>query len=398
MGVATPTLTEYAIGGRVPARTVAARDADAVVAAVLDANARAEAVIPFGGRTRIEVGNAPARYDVALDLRCLGGIVEHEPADLTATVRSGTTVGDLGAHLARHGQMWPPAEVARPGLATVGGVLASAAPGPYRLRYAHPRDWLVGLRAVLGDGRLVQSGGKVVKNVTGYDLTRTLCGTYGTLAVVVEASLKLWPVPEAERTLVGRFSDARAAATALDELRRAGVLVDAAVLLDRDGAAFLGEDKALAAVRLRGPRAAVERLASHVARALRQGHPEDAPARTWEGVADVPLRAEVALRVGAPEVRIDQLLGEAGPGVLRYHGAGIAYLVRESADAAWIRALRERIERAEGSLVMERAPRAARAAVEAWGAPAMPHELMRRIKAALDPNAVLSPGRFAGGI
>ena len=180
MGVALRPDTR-AIDGIVPRDVVRATSEGEVVEAIRGANERDEAVVVSGGATRLGVGDPPTRYDVGLDLSALSGIVEYEPDDLVATVRAGTTLAELSAALAARGQRWP-VEPGLPELATVGGTLASAAGGPSRLRYFHPRDWVIGARAVLGDGTAVRSGGKVVKNVTGYDLTRFWSGTFGTLA------------------------------------------------------------------------------------------------------------------------------------------------------------------------------------------------------------------------
>lgn len=389
----------YAIDGVRPGRVVTARSIEDVAATLGQANARGEGVVPVGGATRLGVGNAPGRFDVALDVSALAGVVEHEPGDLTATVRAGTTLAALRAHLARHGQMWP-VEVGLPERATVGGVLAGAAAGPSRLAYFHPRDWVVGVRAALGDGTLTKAGGKVVKNVTAYDLTRFYAGSYGTLCVLVEASLKLWPLPEAERTLVARFPSRDAGRDALAALRRDRVALDAAALLDGGAPrlALQGGERCVVAVRLRGTHRAVERLVAQVAPALAAGLVDDAPPGVWEEIAAVPHRAAVALRLTAPASRMSELLRRAGPGALHYHGTGIAFLVRDEADAGWVRELRAEAEAVEGSLVIERAPAALKAGIDAWGAPALPVDLARRIKDALDPRGVLSPGRFAGGI
>lgn len=391
-------LSEFAIGGRAPARQARPRSPEELAALVREADAAHEAVVAFGGRTRIEVGNAPARYDIALDLRDLVGIVKHEPGDLTATVRAGTTLAALSRELARHGQMWPPAEAGRPDTATVGGTLGGATAGPSRLRYGHPRDWLVGVRAVLGDGALVRAGGSVVKNVTGYDLSRLYVGSYGTLAALAEVSLKLWPLPETERTLVASWKTWRDAEEAADELHRRALAIDAAALLDHGAATYLGEEEALLAVRVRGSAAAVERVTADVARVLGAARSDERDPGLWRQIADVPHRAAVALRVTAPESRLREALRDAGAGILRYPGTGIAFLVRERADAEWIAACRAAAEAVEGSCVIERAPLAVRAGLDAWGRPALPSELARRLKAAFDPRGTLSPGRMAGGI
>lgn len=406
MGLATPTnspssrswsLSAYAVNDVVPQRHVVPPNAAAVAAVVREANERGEALIPVGGRTRLDVGNPPHRYDIALDLTAIAGITEHEPADLTATVRAGTTLTALAAHLAAHGQRWP-VEVARPEIATVGGVLSGAAPGLSRLCYAHPRDWTLGVRAVLGDGTLTKAGGKVVKNVSGYDLGRLYAGSYGTLCVLVEASLKLWPLPQTERVIVARFADASEAQEAVAALRIEAVALDAVATVDRDAAAYVGEASALAVVRLRGARPVVARLVDRIARSLAAGSPDDAPPELLADVVDIPQRARITLRVSAPENAMRGVLASSGRGLLRYDGTGIAFLVRERADASWVLEQRKRVERAFGSVILERGPAPLRVEVDTWGTPALPLSLARRIKTSLDPRSTLSPGRFAGGI
>ncbi|OLC54261.1 MAG: hypothetical protein AUH85_12180 [Chloroflexi bacterium 13_1_40CM_4_68_4] len=384
------------MNGATPSRHVAPTSVDEVAATVREADGANQAIVCFGGRTRLDVGNAPARYDVALDLAALSGVVEHEAGDLTATVLAGTTVGELTRTLAAKGQMWP-VEVARPQLATVGGVLAGAAPGPSRLRYAHPRDWVLGVRAVLGDGTLTKAGGKVVKNVSGYDLTRLYAGTYGSLCVIVEANLKLWPLADAERTLLARFDDVAKAWSAVATMRRDGTDIDAVVTADHAAASYVGEIGALAVVRLRGARPVITRLADAVSRALAAADLDDARPGLLEELIDVPFRSGVALRIAAPESRMREVL-EGATGVVRLDGTGTAFLVREQADESWVKRWRDASETRDGSAVLERAPLTLRQQVDAWGIPVLPRALAARIKVALDPRSTLAPGRMPGGL
>ena len=221
-----------------------------------------------GGATRLGVGDPPTRYDVGLDLSALSGIVEYEPDDLVATVRAGTTLAELTAALAARGQRWP-VEPGLPELATVGGTLASAAGGPSRLRYFHPRDWVIGARAVLGDGTAVRSGGKVVKNVTGYDLTRFWSGTFGTLATIVELTLKLTAIPERTVSLVAEI-DVPAAFAAANDLHASGLPLDALAIVTGEAVEAVGArgDAALL-VRLTGAAAAVRRLGRDIRERVR---------------------------------------------------------------------------------------------------------------------------------
>ena len=201
MGVATQVAVgERAVDGMVPSRTLRPDTTDELAAVITAAGRAREAIVLWGGGTRIGVGDPPERYDSAVDLTGLAGIVEHSPADLVCTVRAGTTLAELASVLGASGQRWP-VEAPRPERATVGGTIASAAAGPSRLRYQHPRDWIIGCTAVLGDSTITRAGGRVVKNATGYDLTRLYSGSYGTLVALAEVTLKLMALPERSATL-----------------------------------------------------------------------------------------------------------------------------------------------------------------------------------------------------
>src|SRR6267378_655044 len=273
----------------------ATNEAD-VVDAIRGANERGEAIVVSGGATRLGVGDPPSRYDIAVDLSALRGIVEYEPGDLVATVRAGTTLAELAQALAPRGQRWP-VEPGLPERATVGGTLASAAGGPSRLRYFHPRDWVIGARVVLGDGTPVRSGGRVVKNVTGYDLTRLWSGTFGTLAAIVELTLKLTAIPERTVSVIADV-DVSAAFDAANELHASGLPLDALAIVTGEavGALDARGDAALL-VRLTGPAAAVRRLGRSVRERVRC---HDVGNDVWDRVAALPLEAKWTARVAWP--------------------------------------------------------------------------------------------------
>uniref|UniRef100_UPI0013B383CE FAD-binding oxidoreductase n=1 Tax=Nonomuraea lactucae TaxID=2249762 RepID=UPI0013B383CE len=170
------------------------------VSAVLRACAEHDlAVAPVGGGTKLHWGAPPERCDVLLDLCCMNEILEHAAGDLVVRAQAGVTMGALAAALAEHGQ-----ELAldAPPEATVGGTLATATCGPRAFRYGTPRDLLIGVTIVLPDGTVARSGGKVVKNVAGYDLGKLFTGSYGTLGVIAEATFRLHPLAADRRWLV----------------------------------------------------------------------------------------------------------------------------------------------------------------------------------------------------
>jgi glycolate oxidase FAD binding subunit len=368
-------LSAYAIDGLAPAR-VERPTTTADVATVIGAAHRAnEAVVLHGGGTRIGVGNSPARYDIAVDLRALTGIVEHSAPDLVCSVRAGTTLAELASTLALNGQRWP-VDVADPERATVGGTIASAAPSPSRLRYQHPRDWVIGCEAVLGDGTITRAGGRVVKNVTGYDLTRLYSGSFGTLAAITEVSLKLVAVDEVRRTFRLRRE---ALGSLASTLRR--TFPFEAIVLEREGAI---ETLSVAAA---GPASSVERAAA-VLKA--HGTFEEVGVAEWDAVCARVLRADLVARCSVPPGAEADLLPQAHQA---YIGAGIGY-VCGSREPDELARLRESCERMGGAMVLERAPSDTRRSLGTWGKPRTPQRVAEALKRRFDPNGVLAPGRM----
>ena len=184
----------HAMSGEAPRQVVRVTRREEVAEAIRAAARDGLRVVPWGGGVALAHETAPARYDVALDLTGLDRIVEYDPEDYTLTAECGATIATLRAALAARGQELP-LEAAQAARATLGGVLASDASGPRRLRFGAPHDRILGATFVTADGTRVRSGGKVVKNVAGYGTHRLLCGSRGGLAVMVEASLKLAPAP-----------------------------------------------------------------------------------------------------------------------------------------------------------------------------------------------------------
>jgi glycolate oxidase FAD binding subunit len=369
-------LSAYAIDGLAPSRVERATSAADVAAVLGGAHRSRSAVVLFGGGTRIGIGSAPERYDAALDLRGLRGIVEHSAADLVCTVRAGTTLAELAAALAPAGQRWP-VDAPEPERATVGGTIASAAPAASRLRRQHVRDWIIGCEAVLGDGTRVRAGGRVVKNVTGYDLTRLYSGTYGTLAAITEVSLRLVAIDERTRTVRLRGERREELETLARELL-AGPPQEAIVLAS-------GREAALY-VRAAGPAVAVERAA-----ALAGAQGGDIGEPEWRALAARVTREPFVVRVSVPpgrEMEFAQGEGQA------YVGTGLAFLFGER-TAGELLALRARCEAAGGALVIERGTAERKLALGVWGERRASHPgVAAALKARFDPHGVLAPGRM----
>ena len=197
----------FAIDGTAPQEVVFATSVEQVSETLRSAGERKLAVAPVGLGAFLHLGARPRRYDVALCLERLNKLVDYQPTDMTVTVEAGMRVSQLQAVLGENGQ-WLPLDPPNPERVTVGGLIATNLSGPARLSQGTVRDFLIGLRIVRPDGSVVKGGGRVVKNVAGYDLAKLYCGSLGTLGVIVEATFKIRPRPEAQAILILRFPSA----------------------------------------------------------------------------------------------------------------------------------------------------------------------------------------------
>jgi glycolate oxidase FAD binding subunit len=332
-----------------------------VAALLAQASREGRPVTPVGGGTRWRRGR-PADPGERLPTEGLARLVEHAPADLTVTVEAGMAVADLAEHLAQAGQHWAQPDV-RPG-STVGGVLAAGASGRSRLRFGPVRDSLLQVVLVTGDGRVVTAGGRTVKGVAGYDIPRLAVGSLGTLGVIVQATLKLLPLPPARAWFTaGGDLEARAAAArrVLAEVHR-----PAAVLLTpgRLSVELVGIEEDVVAPDGLAPGAAP-------------------PEPGGRGLVDagVPPREVVTLATALERHGLDYE-AQAGVGACRV-------AVDTSEDVERVRAEATALG---GHAVVVDGPDDLRA--DPWGPPPPGTELMRRLKAAFDPAGVLAPGRL----
>ena len=337
------------------------RTAEELAAKLRDAAAQKLAVVPVGGGRAGGMGNPAARCEVELHTSKLDRVVEHSQADLVVSVEAGITLEALQAELAKAGQFLPVDPFNSPGH-TVGGLLASGWTGPLRLRFGSPRDFLIGIRVALPDGTLATGGGRVVKNVSGYDMMKLHYGALGSLGVIVAASFKVFPMPLHDVTVesAGGWEDSR---------RALSTPVTPSALELFSGGRVLA--------RYTGSRDAIERVVTDLGwrradMGVWEEHARRAPAR-WARIA-VPRDALRGVLDGLAD-------WWASPGV------GVAHW--SSPDDAALEAVRRKAEQAGGTLVT-----LAPAGVDAWGERPPTLEVMRRVKRAFDPDAVLNPGRF----
>ncbi len=396
--------------------TLAPSDAEALAAAVRGLAARGEAALVCGASTELPQGNLPRRADVRLSTAALVGIDVLDADEGVVHVAAGTPVATLREAARREGldvPLDPPSAAS-----TVGGALAAAALGPRVLGYGRARDQVLGLEVVLGSGERTRCGGRVVKNVTGYDLAKLYVGSHGTLCVIAHAWLRLRPLPEAMSVVAAPIAagqDAFAAALAAARLPgvRAAALVDEQLASDL-GAGFPAPSHAgfLLVVELASDAPVVAQtaaaLAAHHGAALAPETAMDAVA-ALEGAAGGSLHAgSLRLRVTVRPSRLAAAyapLHEAGAAIVTHPGLGLLCarfaLVPDAGSTcieAALAAARAAARAGEGSAQLAAAPAFACEGRDVFGEPPAALALMRRLKFELDPKGVLNPGLFVGGI
>jgi glycolate oxidase FAD binding subunit len=385
-----------AIDGITPATTLEPETGTEVAETLSEARASRKAVIPVGGGTMIDVGDHPARYDIALSTRRLSGIVEHSPGDLTVVVRAGTTMQELNEQLAKHGQ-FVPLQPAFPKNATVGGVLAAALSGPWRQAYGSARDFTIGMRMALPSGQMAKSGGKVVKNVAGYDLAKLFIGSYGSLGVITEVAFKVYPLP-AERLTV--TMECRDLADAFPLAREVAGLGPGVMGVAATAPPALSGDQGprwRVTVMLGGTAGTVRDLESAVRSAAGQRRVSEPEAEdALQSLVEAPGKA--TMRVSTLPTEAARALADLPvESAVSYPSIGSAYVVAPEITADEVRTARERLL-PNGQLLLLHVSGGLRRSAGTWGPPGPDFALMRRVKEIFDPEGVMSPGRFVGGL
>ncbi len=337
-----------------------------------EAAAEGKAVSPVGGRRLLGMGNPPRRVDLAIDMTGLDRVIEHSAHDLTVSVQPGITLERLNEELGRKGQFLPLDPLGGPGH-TIGGLLATALSGPLRLRYGSARDYLIGLRVALPDGKLAASGGRVVKNVSGYDMNKLHLGALGSLGIIVAASFKVFPRPLYEVTVRTRAGDPWAQAGRALQVKMQPLAVE----MSSEGEVVC---------RIGGSEAASKRVASELGW-------EEADAGFWD--AHQRTSAERWARISVPPAALRSVLERLPTGSRWWASPGVGsahWFDWDSVDA--VREARAAAEALGGTLVLVAAPPEVKAELDAWGTPPATLDVMRRIRDAFDPHRVLSPGRY----
>jgi len=421
----------FAIDGCLPQRVECPATVDALARCAADSHAANLAVIPVGNGTQLQVGRAPTRYDVALSTQRLNRILAHEAADMTVTVEAGITLADLNAALAPARQGLP-LDPPHPERTTIGAVIATDACGPLRLSQGKVRDLLIGITVVLADGTLIHGGGRVVKNVAGYDLMKLFTGSFGTLGVIVEATFKLRPVAEHEAVFVLPAAATEAGILLGVEVQSAQVVPHYIEAVNSAGAACVGLDGPSVVVGCGGSAEEIaaqrRHLEDYVCRGSLRMCGADEAARLYAALRDFPAASTLPLpsrplgtspHDGLYGCRISVLPSQSAPllvcieeeaarrnlpaAILSHVGSGVVFLrvggsSGDDTFPSFSEWLQESVRAAGGWAVIDLLPPALKGRIDPWGPEPPGMALMRGIKQTLDPNECLSPGRFVGGI
>jgi glycolate oxidase FAD binding subunit len=362
-------------------------------------------IIPRGGGTKLGWGNSPSCAHIILSMARLNEITEHAWADLTVSVGAGCAIQTLQETLAQHGQrlaldpLWP-------AKATVGGVLSTNDSGSLRLRFGALRDLVIGVTLALPDGTLASSGGKVVKNVAGYDLPKLATGAFGTLGVITRAVFRLHPLPRNARSFSIRTKEAEEAWRLIHTIQNSKV---AHVALQ---ARFENAAAPIVDILFEGTEVGLDAQEAHLKELAETASVTEASPEIWNARQDLwsfakpesaaiakisilPAEMDKSATAIAKSVKVRQLCFRT---VLQATGIGFLKLEGDPANLRLsLQDLREQFESNAGSLVVLHRP-AGMAPLDAWGNAGDALPLMKAVKKQLDPESTLNPGRFVGAI
>lgn len=428
------SLAACEVDGRSPS-AILQPDSAAEIAEILRfASAERLAVIPMGGKTHLGIGMPPRQYDLALDLSRMNKILAYEPRDLTLGIEPGVTCADLDRELRQKGQFLP---IAPPfaDRATLGGMVAAGVDSPLRYGYGATRDFLLGVEFVTGEGLISKSGGRVVKNVTGYDLHKLFVGSLGTLGIVTRLNFRTFPLPPRRQMFVVAFDGPSRAFefcrllvnSPLDPKVQEVLDRRAAALFQARGVDFLPSGSWLVAIEAAGHESVLarhERDLASISReagaagfiSLQESQRERlfACLAEFQSIARAANRAAVIFRVPILPSAMPSLLEKIRSRADDHdddHGLTCAILIR-ALGVVYVALLSpEQSSLASGSRSMldlfishgalptiEHCPLDVKTALGVWPPPGAENEIAQRLKRVFDPREILSPGRFRGGI
>jgi glycolate oxidase FAD binding subunit len=365
------------------------------------------AVAPRGSGTKMHIGDPPRRLDLIVSTARMSEVLEHTPGDQIVRLEAGVKLEDLQEHISSSDQMLavdPPESGS-----TIGGIVAANSSGPRRYRYGTIRDLIIGITVVLHDGTVAKAGGKVVKNVAGYDLSKLFTGSLGTLGIIATANFRLHPRPEASRTVAVEVAGPEQAQAAAQAIVHSQVEATAVEL-------HYGESEKLLTVLLESISGGIDAKAETTSFLLKQFGEvlmlSDEEADHLGPLTPPEVADEVVLKIGAPPVDLDSVLetvlgaakrkGLAHPRITGHAGTGVTLVgfsgENEDGAAGFVEEMREIWVRRGGNVTLQRAPLTLKQRVSTWDNGGDYLGLVRKVKEKFDPRGGMNPGRFLGGI
>lgn len=429
---------DYSVDHVAPKVVIFPSDTEQVARVIEYANRKNLTIIPWGSGSKVAMGIPPERLDLVIGTSRLNQIVDIDAANLTSTVQAGVTFKEIQSRLtSKEYGCYLPMDPPFCNSATIGGILASNSTGPRRLLYGLPRDIVLGVRFVAPNGEIVGSGGKTVKNVSGYDISKLMIGSAGTLGILCETTLRLLPLPERMETLLLSYESLSTAAAFVNRVFESSLLPAAVEVMDSgsfsnvgmDGAIRISAGDQVVAIALEGFAEAVTRMGIEMKEmAQKTGSMVEVLLREekhnifWSAISNlVPSMVErfprlITLQLNFPisewermmafveETMVGSSLEHA---ILTHAGSGVSLinvLIGQEDNVITGRAIKA-IEKlfahgrdAGSCLVVQRAPTHVKGDLPTWGEAGSDLPMMKRIKQRLDPSGVMNPGRFVGGL
>jgi len=425
-------LAAYEIGGKIPSAAARPQAAEQVAEIVRFAAAEKLAIVPCGARSKLAIGAAPRQYDLALEMTGLDHVVAYDPGDMTLSVGPGIPLRRIESTLAEHRQFLP-LVVPFMDRATAGGTIASGVDSPLRQFYGTARDYLLGIEFVTGDGASAKSGGRVVKNVSGYDLHKLMIGALGTLGVLTKINLRTFPLPPSTRGFVVSFATATEAIALRHALAQSPVRPLVIEILSQSAAKLIGSGLPSnpgwsLVTSFAGTVEILNRCARELQRMAEQSGAADvspiqeerlfaASRRTSQFVTAALASSPAAaiLKLSVLPTKADAMLDAAAkaadaaamPWAALARGVGVIYFAllpaaqNDDTSARVIRATNDIFAQCTalaGNATIPWCPPRSKSALPIWGPERADLAPMRALKKVFDPHAILSPGRFMGGI
>jgi glycolate oxidase FAD binding subunit len=365
-------------------------------------------ILPCGNGSKLDWGGLTTEIDLVISTQKCDRIIEHAVGDLTVTVESGVKLSDLQTKLKETGQFLA-IDPAYPQQATIGGIIATADTGSWRQRYGGIRDLVLGLSFIRADGEIAKAGGRVVKNVAGYDLMKLLTGSYGTLGIITEVTLRTYPLSEASQTFVLTGS-AENIAQAIQTIRSSSLTPTAADLISASAMSRLEIATEMGViVRFQTIAASIEQQSiqlNAIAKQLNlqfQSYQDRDEFGLWQRLSEIiripSSEKAIVCKIGiVPNQAVELLTNLADSLTMIHLGSGLGILQLETEDVTVVEKARSLCEQNRGFLTILTAPKSLKQQLDPWGYTGNALKMMQTIKHKFDPNKILSPGRFVGGI